>query len=82
MALSSDQRLELLTTLDVEQYEHTQQNEGGPVHFFRMMKQVALFGYFTSEIGATQAMRYVETPGRYDPCAPYKPGDKAWARHV
>ena len=64
------------------QYEHMQQNEGGPVHFFRMMKQVALFGYFTSEVGATQAMRYVETPGRYDPCAPYKPGDKAWARHV
>ncbi|HSG98264.1 MAG TPA: gluconate 2-dehydrogenase subunit 3 family protein [Woeseiaceae bacterium] len=82
MALSSGQRLELLTALDVEQYEYMQQHEDGPVHFFRMMKQVALFGYFTSEIGATQAMRYVETPGRYDPCAPYKPGDKAWARHV
>ncbi|MGI9176106.1 MAG: gluconate 2-dehydrogenase subunit 3 family protein [Rhodothermales bacterium] len=53
-----------------------------PVHYFRMMKELALLGYFTSEIGYTQAMRYVETPGRYDPCAPYEEGDKAWAPHA
>jgi hypothetical protein len=27
-------------------------------------------------------MRYVETPGRYDPCAPYKAGEKIWASHA
>jgi hypothetical protein len=53
-----------------------------PAHFFRMMKELALLGYFTSEIGMTQAQRYAETPGRYDPCVPYKPGDKAWAPHA
>ena len=47
-----------------------------------MMKELALLGYFTSEIGYTKAMRYTETPGRYDPCAPFEPGDKAWARHA
>jgi hypothetical protein len=47
-----------------------------------MMKELALLGYFTSEIGMTQAQRYAETPGRYDPCVPYKPGDKAWAPHA
>lgn len=51
-------------------------------HYFRMMKELALLGYFTSEIGYTQAQRYVETPGRYDPCLPYKPGEKAWAPHA
>lgn len=53
-----------------------------PVHYFRMMKELALLGYFTSEIGYTRAMRYLESPGRYDPCAPYAPGEKIWANHA
>jgi hypothetical protein len=47
-----------------------------------MIKELTLLGYFTSEIGYTQALRYVETPGRFDPCVPYEPGDKAWAPHA
>lgn len=50
-----------------------------PSHYFRMMKQLTLLGYFTSEIGATKALRYIAVPGRYDGCVPYKKGDKAWA---
>lgn len=53
-----------------------------PAHYFRMMKELALLGYFTSEIGATQAQRYVESPGRFDSCAPYTPGEKSWAPHA
>jgi len=53
-----------------------------PAHYFRMMKELALLGYFTSEIGCTQAMRYVESPGRFDPCIPYTPGQPAWALHA
>jgi hypothetical protein len=53
-----------------------------PTKYFRMMKELALLGYFTSEVGATQALRYVESPGRYDPCVPYKPGDRDWASHA
>jgi hypothetical protein len=53
-----------------------------PAHYFRMMKELALLGYFTSEIGYTQAQRYVESPGRFDPCVPYTPGEKAWAPHA
>ncbi len=51
-------------------------------HYFRMMKELALLGYFTSEIGYTQAMRYRETPARYDPDVPHAPGDKSWAPHA
>ena len=51
-------------------------------HYFRMMKELALLGYFTSEIGYTVAQRYVETPGRYDPCLPYTPGERSWAPHA
>ena len=53
-----------------------------PAHYFRMMKELALLGYFTSEPGMTRALRYVESPGNFDPCAPYKPGDRAWASHA
>jgi hypothetical protein len=53
-----------------------------PSHYFRMMKELALLGYFTSEIGCTKAMRYVETPGRFDPCIPYSPGEPTWAGHA
>jgi hypothetical protein len=53
-----------------------------PAHFFRMMKELALLGYFTSQIGCTQAQRYVESPGRFEPCVPHKPGEKTWAPHA
>jgi hypothetical protein len=53
-----------------------------PAHYFRMMKELSLLGYFTSEIGCKQAMRYVEAPGRFDACVPYTAGDPAWAQHA
>jgi Gluconate 2-dehydrogenase subunit 3 len=51
-------------------------------HYFRMMKQLALLGYFTSEIGYTKAMRYEESPGTFEPCLPYTAGEKIWADHA
>jgi hypothetical protein len=56
--------------------------EEPPTHYFRMMKELALLGYFTSEIGCAQAQRYVESPGRFDPCVPYVKGQPAWASHA
>ena len=47
-----------------------------------MMKELALLGFFTSEVGCTKALRYIEAPGRYDPCAPHAPGDRSWAAHA
>ncbi|WP_460914144.1 gluconate 2-dehydrogenase subunit 3 family protein [Spirosoma areae] len=47
--------------------------------FYTILKDLTLTGYFTSEIGATQALEYVAVPGRYDGCVPLKPGQKAWA---
>ncbi len=47
--------------------------------FWRLMKELTLFGYFTSEEGATKALDYVPIPGRYDGCIPLKKGQKAYA---
>jgi hypothetical protein len=53
-----------------------------PNRYFRMMKELSLLGYFTSEIGCTKAQVYEESPGKYEPCIPYKPGQKAYAGHA
>jgi len=77
------QRLALLENLDVEQHRYMQSHEeDSPAHYFRMLKELTLLGYFTSEIGCTQALRYVESPGRFDPCVPYAPGETTWANHA
>ena len=75
----SDQRQENAGTGDVASGVIA---EDAPPHYFRMMKELALLGYFTSEIGYTKAMRYVESPGRFDPCAPYTKGEPAQAPHA
>lgn len=51
-------------------------------HYFRQMKELTLLGYFTSEIGCTQAQRYIEAPGKFEPCVPYTPGERTWAGHA
>lgn len=48
-------------------------------HFYPMIKELTLFGFFTSQPGATKALRYIQTPGSYKGDVPYKKGDKAWA---
>jgi hypothetical protein len=97
MQATPAQRLTLLEALDREQKTAMEERStpartrypaaapsdpDGPTHYFRMMKELALLGYFTSEIGYTKAMQYVESPGRFDPNAPYAPGERAWAPHA
>ena len=80
MEATPQQRHDLLVELDNEQKEHSKnKKKEDPAHYFRMMKELTLLGYFTSEIGATKALRYVESPGRFEGCVDYKKGDKAWA---
>ncbi len=52
---------------------------GAPPHYYTLMKQLTLFGYFTSETGNKEALRFLPIPGKYDGAYPYKKGDKAWA---
>jgi hypothetical protein len=83
MASSPAQRVALLERLDRETIEYMRQaGSADRPHYFRMVKELTLLGYFTSEIGYTQAMRYAETPGRFDPCVTYTAGEKAWAPHA
>lgn len=80
MKATPEHRKELLTALDKEAkaYQKSKKPED-PAHYFSLMKQLTLLGFFTSEVGATKALRYIAVPGKYEGCVPYKKGDKAWA---
>ena len=83
MELTPAQRLTKLEQLDREAKAYMDTRaQGAPPHFFRLMKELTMLGYFTSEIGVTQAQRYRESPGSFDPCVPYTPGETAWAAHA
>ena len=53
--------------------------EGAPSHYYTMLKQLTLLGFFTSKTGMKETLRHVAVPGRYDGAMPYAKGDKAWA---
>ncbi|MBA6224197.1 gluconate 2-dehydrogenase subunit 3 family protein [Colwellia sp. MB02u-18] len=86
IALTVEQQMKLLTTLDNEariyneKNVHASENTTKKIpHYFSLMKQLVLFCFFTSKIGATEVLRYVAVPGYYDGALPYKKGDKAWS---
>lgn len=48
------------------------------LEFYRILKELTVLGFFSSEEGATQALRYVQTPGAFSGCEPHKNEEKAW----
>lgn len=51
----------------------------GALNPFRHVKSLTLLGYFTSEPGATQALRYDPVPGTYRGSVPLRENDRSWA---
>lgn len=80
MESTPEERTAFLTELDKEakEYQNNKKKED-PTHYFTMMKQLTLSGLFTSKIGATEVLRYVAVPGKFEGCVPYTKGEKAWA---
>lgn len=70
-ALSVTEREQVLTA-----YEAAPQSGAHP---FRLIKELTLLGYFTSEPGATQALRYDPIPGAFHGSVKLAPADRSWA---
>lgn len=75
MEASLEERSAYLT----EMYKSYKASKSEDPSMINMVKDLAVLGYFTSEIGATQALRFEEVPGKYEPCTDYKKGDRAFA---
>ena len=67
-----EQQTVLLVSLDDDaaRWKASPAATRGPEPFYRTLKWMTLFGYFTSEVGALQEEHYAIIPGRYVPCAP------------
>jgi hypothetical protein len=76
MEATPEDRLAFLNALHQKYVASGEEKKPEIIH---MLRDLTVLGYYSSEIGATQALRFVETPGRFDPCIDYKKGDKAWA---
>jgi Gluconate 2-dehydrogenase subunit 3 len=72
------QNLLAVTDAEAKKYNDNRSKESPP-HYFTLMKQLTLLGFFTSKPGATQVLRYVPVPGKYEGCIEYKEGETSWA---
>ncbi len=72
--LTVGQQIELLTGLEKEA-----KKSGNKKAFIRQFKELTKFTYVNSEAGGTQAFDFVLVPGRWDPAADLKPGQKIQA---
>jgi len=75
LSLADDEQKQLIRNIDENAFK-----EGNNDAWFRILKKLALIGYFTSRDGMTRALNYVEVPGDYKASVPYKKGDKAMAK--
>jgi len=80
MESTAEERTKLLIAIDNEKKEYYKTKKAEePDHYFQQMKQLAIAGYFCSEKGRKEALRYTPVPGKYIGDLEYKKGDKAFA---
>ena len=75
LELTSEQQFHLLTNLDLGEQNFNQAQRAD----FKILKQYICFGYYTSEVGGTQELRYDPVPGGFKGSIPYKNSDPSWA---
>lgn len=74
LGCSQGQRVQIMQQLDDEA-----SREGGERTFFQELKVLTLTGYFTSQIGAEDELRYEAVPGPYQGCVPLEQIGRTWA---
>jgi hypothetical protein len=74
LSLNSEEKNQLMSELKQQAIDSNKEPS-----FFLLARDLTLLGYFSSEIGCTEAREYLPIPGKYDGNAEYKPGQKAWA---
>ena len=75
LAATHKQHIQLLTAIEKSDLGFTAEDKA----FFKQFKSLTLFGYYTSEVGATQELAYLAIPGGYQGNFPFAKVGKAWA---
>ena len=68
------QQIKLLEVLDKESF-----SDNGTDIFFREFKALVVFGYYSSEEGASVELRYDRIPGGYRDCIPFSEVGRSWS---
>jgi hypothetical protein len=63
----------VVATLDDEAHNVGSGERSAAGRFFARFKALTLYGYYNSEVGMTQELRYEIIPNHYAPCAPLGP---------
>ncbi len=71
---SEENRTAILTKLDLQERVYENQKT-----FFEEFKELTLVGYFSSQIGAQEELRYEQYPGPYQGCVPFEQVGRTWA---
>ena len=72
--LTVGEQIQLLTAM-----ENSAKQANDKKAFIRQFKELTKFTYVNSEVAGTQAFDFVLVPGRWDPAADLKPGQKAYS---
>lgn len=73
-----EQSIDIQSSADTAADEQPEEAAEPRMHWFTPIQQLTLFGFFTSEVGATQVLRYEPVPGEYIGDLDYD-GEPAWA---
>ena len=72
--ISTEQQTKLLVALEGEKPGFNEQDQ----QHFAEFKSLLIFGYFTTEVGATQALNYQAVPGGFKGSVSYSSLKKSW----
>jgi len=74
LSVEEAQQTELRRELDAEVTAVREAGLPTDDNFFSRMKWLTMYGYYTSEVGATEELEQKIIPGSYEPCAPVRRG--------
>jgi len=79
--LSRDEKTTTLDSLGLEitKIASNDVNNKRPKHIYLQLRELIIFGYYTSEIGASEELLYDPMPGNYKGCIAFSDVGKAWS---
>ena len=78
-AMPSSRQFEILEKLDSRSYAEDSSSDIPELAFYRELKAFVLFGYYSSEEGASVELKFDRIPGPYGDCVPYDEIGRAWS---
>ena len=80
LSLEPERRLALLSDIDERAFmPRSDQSLPADLMHWTKLKSLIVIGYYTSEIGGSRELRFVQIPGRFEPDVPHQPGDRAYS---